>query len=98
MKKTPAIVCRNPNEIDLIEVAVPEPRPHEIAVRTLFSGISAGTERWTITARYDHWDSAIADHFPFVPGYQRSGVVEAVGSDVMGFAVGDRVFSRGARV
>jgi len=98
MKKSPAIICPKPNEIDLVEVAVPEPKRNEIAVRTLFSGISAGTERWTITARYNHWDRAIADHFPFVPGYQRSGIVEAVGSEVQGFAVGDHVFSRGARV
>lgn len=98
MKKTPAILCPKPNEIDLVELAVPEPKPNEVAVRTLFSGISAGTERWTILARYNHWDRAIAEHFPFVPGYQRSGIVEAVGAEVTGFAVGDRVFSRGARV
>lgn len=98
MKKTPAIVCPNVNEIELVEVAVPEPRSNEVAVRTLYSGISAGTERWTITARYNHWDKAIAEHFPFVPGYQRSGVVEAVGADVKGFTEGDHVFSRGARV
>ena len=97
-KRSPAIICPKPNEIDLVEVAVPEPRPNEIAVRTLFSGISAGTERWTITARYNHWDRAIADHFPFVPGYQRSGIVEAVGSAVEGFTEGDHVFSRGTRI
>jgi L-iditol 2-dehydrogenase len=40
----------------------------------------------------------VAQYYPFVPGYQRSGIVEEVGAEVTSLAVGDRVFSRGGKV
>ena len=96
--QTRAVVFTKPNQVDLISVAVPEPGPNEIAVRTLYSGISIGTERWGLTGRYNHWGADVAKYYPYVPGYQRAGIVEALGSAVEGFAVGDRVFSRTARI
>lgn len=97
-KTTEAIVFPEPCKVDLITLAVPDVGPGEVGMRTVYSGISPGTERWTFTARYNHWDQALADHYPHVPGYQRSAIVEAVGPEVRDLAVGDRVFSRGAKV
>jgi 2-desacetyl-2-hydroxyethyl bacteriochlorophyllide A dehydrogenase len=97
-QKTPAVVFPRPNQVELTMVTAPDPAPNEIAVRTVYSGISVGTERWGLTGRYNHWGDDIARYYPYVPGYQRAGIVEAVGSAVEGFAVGDRVFSRTARI
>ena len=57
--QTRAVVFTKPNQVDLISVAVPEPGPNEIAVRTLYSGISIGTERWGLTGRYNHWGADV---------------------------------------
>ena len=96
--KTQAVVFKKPCEVDLATFTAPDPRPNEIAIRTIYSGISIGTERWGLLGRYDHWNDDVAAHYPFVPGYQRSGIVEVVGSEVEGFAIGDRVMSRTARI
>ena len=97
-KKTRAVVFTEPKQVDLITVTAPDPAPNEIAVRTVYSGISIGTERWGLLGRYNHWGDDVARYYPYVPGYQRAGIVEAVGSAVEGFAIGDRVFSRTARI
>jgi bacteriochlorophyllide a dehydrogenase len=97
-RTTQAIVFPEPRKVDLITLEVPDLGPTDVAMRTVYSGISPGTERWTFTARYNHWDEALADHYPHVPGYQRSAIIEAVGSEVQDLTVGDRVFSRGAKI
>jgi 3-hydroxyethyl bacteriochlorophyllide a dehydrogenase len=97
-KKTRAVVFTQPNQVDLTTVTAADPAPNEIAVRTMYSGISVGTERWGLTGRYNHWGDDVARYYPYVPGYQRAGIIEALGSAVEGFAVGDRVFSRTARI
>jgi 2-desacetyl-2-hydroxyethyl bacteriochlorophyllide A dehydrogenase len=96
--ETQAIVFPRPYQVDFIELSLPEVGPKDIAVRTVYSGISAGTERWWLTGQYNHCGEAVEQYYPFVPGYQRSGIVEAVGSQVTRLAVGDRVFSRGGKV
>ncbi|HTW10156.1 MAG TPA: zinc-binding alcohol dehydrogenase [Acidimicrobiales bacterium] len=60
----------------------------DIAVRTLWSGVSIGTEFAVLTGKLD-WGS-----FPLVTGYMATGVVSAVGRDVTGFAIGDTVYYR----
>ncbi len=98
-EKTRAIAFVEPYRVDMISVAVPDLGPTDVAVRTVYSGISVGTERWALTGRYDHWGDDVPSHYPHVPGYQRSGIVEAVGPEVRGLAVGDRVaVATGARV
>jgi len=96
--ETEAIVFTKPYNIDFIKLSLPKPGPKDIAVRTIYSGISIGTERWWLTGRYNHSGEAIDQYYPYVPGYQRSGIVEAVGPEVTGLSVGDRVFSRGGKV
>ncbi len=59
----------------------------ELLIRTEFSGVSTGTDRWVMQGRFT-WRPII---FPLVPGYQRVGRVEKMGSDVEGFAVGQLV-------
>ena len=65
--------------------APPPPDPTEILTRTHYSGVTNGTERHSLMADF-------AARFPNRSGYQHVSVIEAVGSRVSGFAVGDTVF------
>lgn len=96
--KTRGIVIVEPFKVELREVELPEPLPHEVVVRTLFSGISVGTERHYITGVYAEMGKNVAANYPFVTGYQRSGVVEAVGGAVDGLAAGDLVIMGRSRL
>ena len=76
------------NKVEIRDIEIPEPGPDEIGVRTLYSGISIGTELWILKQLY--WDA----EFPCVSGYQKVGVVETVGRDVTNYHSGETVFLR----
>lgn len=95
--KAPAVVFPEPGRVEIWNMEVPEPGPEEVRVRTAFSGISQGTERWALTGRYGHFDEDYSAYYPCSPGYQAAGVVEAVGPSVSDLAAGDHVFVPGTR-
>ena len=99
--KSPAIVFPRPYEITYRDVEVPDALgPTDVLVRTQYSGLSTGTERWLLTARFFRGDSPLGGDasFPLVPGYQKVGVVERVGDRVSAFRPGDRVFCTVGRI
>ncbi|WP_141501128.1 NAD(P)-dependent alcohol dehydrogenase [Paenibacillus luteus] len=61
-----------------------ELRSHDILIDIKFSGICHSD----IHSAFGEWGGGI---FPMVPGHEIAGVVEAVGSEVSKFVVGDRV-------
>jgi len=83
-----AVVFERPFEVSVRKFLLPDLEPTDILARTTYSGISIGTERWILTNRY----KGTIDKFPHIPGYQRVGIVEEVGSGVEHLEVGDRVF------
>ncbi len=93
--KTHAVVFPEPKRVEIREMTVPEVGPDQVGIRTAFSGISQGTERWALTGRYGHYDVDYSAYFPCSPGYQAAGVVEQVGSEVTDIHEGDHVFTMG---
>ena len=63
----------------------PEPGPDQVRVRVQAAGVSFATSL-VVSGRYQR-----KPPLPFVPGTECAGYVDAVGSNVAGFAVGDRV-------
>ena len=64
----------------------PDPVAHQVVLRTIFSGITNGTERHALLHEHAYGS------FPGRHGYQHVSVVERVGAGVSTFEVGDRVF------
>lgn len=95
--KTTAVVFTGPGRVEIRDMTVAGPGPGEVRVRTAFSGVSQGTERWALTGRYDGFARDPAACYPCSPGYQASGVVDAVGPGVHDLREGDRVFLAGTR-
>ncbi len=88
-----------PRTLALVEIDLPEPRAGELLVRTLYSGISSGTELLAYRGEIDsrlHLDESIASlggtfSYPFRYGYSCVGIVERSASpikpDTMVFAL-----------
>jgi 3-hydroxyethyl bacteriochlorophyllide a dehydrogenase len=92
--KAPAVVFVEPGHLEIREMELPEPGPAQIGIRTVYSGVSQGTERWALMGRYYRFED-VPGHYPCTPGYQAAGIVDVVGAEVEGFAVGDHVFTMG---
>lgn len=94
--KGQAVVATEPNQVQLQEVQIPVPGDEDVQVRVTHSWISNGTESSYIRGERIAGDTARkADDpwpFPHAPGYQKCGIVEAVGKNVRGIEIGARVF------
>ncbi len=77
-----------PKALDVLQVVslpIPEPGPGQLRVRVRAAGVGS-TDFALIAGSYLY-----APKLPFVPGYEIAGVVEAIGSGVRGFQLGQRV-------
>lgn len=77
----------NPKMLEVIEMAVREPQAEEIRIRHTAIGVNF-IDTYHRTGRYILPD-------PAIPGVEGVGVVEAVGANVAGIAVGDRIVYAG---
>ena len=83
-----ALVCEAygpPESLKMREVAIPEPGPGEVLIKTAVAGVNF-PETLIIENKYQ-----IKPPMPFSPGGELSGVIAKVGPGVTGFAPGDRV-------
>ncbi len=79
-----AAVLYEANKPLVIEtVDVKKPGPHEVLLRTAFSGL-CHSDLHFIEGTYPH-------PLPCIPGHEAAGVVEAVGSEVRTVKPGDHV-------
>jgi 2-desacetyl-2-hydroxyethyl bacteriochlorophyllide A dehydrogenase len=86
-----ALLCDEKQRFTLEEVILPDPAPDNMVIRTLYSGVSIGTEFALIRNKIS-WGP-----YPLCTGYQAVGVVEQVGENVLDFSIGDRVYYRDNR-
>ena len=88
-----AVVLEAPRTLDWRRLALCEPTAEDVVVRTLFSGISSGTERLFYTGEMPNFPGM---GYPLVPGYETVAQVLEPGSAVTGLKRGDTVFVPGA--
>ena len=74
-----------PEEMTFTEVADPVPGPGEVLVRNRAAGVNF-FDVLQIAGKYQ-----VKPEFPFIPGGEFAGVIEALGEGVTGFSIGDRV-------
>lgn len=88
-----AIVQEQYGSFGLADLDRPTPRDNELLVRVRAAGVDPGV--WHLTAGLPYLvrlGTGLRRPRNPVPGMDVAGVVEAVGKDVSGFAVGDEVF------
>src|SRR5258707_12916220 len=76
-----------PETMTFDDVATPEPAPNQVRIRNRAAGLNF-FDILQVQGKYE-----IKPPFPFTPGAEVAGVVEAVGEGVTEFAVGDRVLA-----
>ncbi len=74
-----------PEVLQLVDLPVAPPGPGQLRVRVHAAGVGS-TDLIMLRGNYP-----FAPKIPFVPGYEVAGAVEAIGSNVTGFEVGQRV-------
>jgi len=94
--ETETIVFTAPRQVEVRRVQLPDLGPHDVGVRTVYSGVSLGTERHNLIGTYNlggkgRMAERVQEVYPFFTGYQKSGVVDRVGSEVTQLKPGDRV-------
>lgn len=80
----------SPGEYEWGDVTTPEPGPTDVRIRVVASGLN----------HIDHWQTRglpKPKSFPHVPGSDGAGVIDAIGSEVTRFAVGDEVVVNAAQ-
>lgn len=78
----------NEDVLRLEQVPRPEPDDDELLVRVRAAGVNPID--WMV--REGYVDDALAPSLPYIPGWDFSGVIEAVGAERSAFEVGDEVF------
>ncbi|MDA3963708.1 MAG: zinc-binding dehydrogenase [Planctomycetota bacterium] len=81
-----AIVFTEPGHVALGTFELPEMQSHHLLIKTLYTFVSPGTECRVLMGHY-----GASGNFPLIPGYACVGEIIAVGTDVTGYRVGDRV-------
>lgn len=81
-----------PYNAQLVDMPVPAVGAHDVKVKTVVSTISCGTERANLIGDPNINARGGASYsFPRYSGYNSTGIVTEVGSEVKGLNVGDRV-------
>ena len=91
-RTTLAVVIPQAGTLGMQTVTLAEPGPRAVVVETVYTSISAGTERMLLAGQLPH----PMLEFPVVPGYETVGRVVEVGPDVAPEWLGRWVFLGGA--
>lgn len=74
-----------PDALQCVQMPLQSPAPGELRVCVRAAGVGS-TDLIALTGKY-----SFASKIPFVPGYEIAGSVDAIGSGVTGFKIGERV-------
>ncbi len=85
--KAQSLLLTAPHELKWIEEDLPEISTHQILIKTDYTAVSIGTELPTYLASSRHFKH----QYPMMTGYESLGRIIAMGSDVQGFELNDRV-------
>ncbi len=87
MKNTRVLITGHggPEVLKIIEEDLPEPRPGEVRLKVLATGVAFAD----VLMRYGMYPGTPA--LPFSPGYDVVGVIDKLGDSVTGFVLGDVV-------
>jgi bacteriochlorophyllide a dehydrogenase len=88
-----AVVLEQPKRVSLERLPLDKPTTEDVTVETLWSGVSAGTERLLFEGRMPSFPGM---GYPLVPGYESVGTVVESGPDAK-IAIGTQVFVPGAK-
>lgn len=92
-----AVVAEQAGSVHFRDVRIPQAGDDDVTIRVTHSWISNGTEGSFVRGERIEGDKAWRPSdpipFPHVPGYQKCGIVEAVGKNVTHCKPGDRVFT-----
>lgn len=80
-----AVAVMQPNELKLVDVPEPEPGPYEVRIRTEVGCLCNMTDRKLIEGHFPG-----VEQYPLLLGHETVGIVDAVGSRVRNFKIGDR--------
>ncbi len=89
------VIFSGTGAVTVAPVELPPLGDDDVLIETRVSVVSAGTEGWVLNDRF-HWGGR--SPYPLVPGYQKAGVVRAVGAGVPKLMPGDRVFMTTSRL
>ncbi len=78
-----AAQIHQPNQLETIEIPIPQPAENELLIQVMASGI-CGTDVHIFRGEY-------LGPYPVIPGHEFSGIVAAIGQAVTRFKPGDRV-------
>jgi 3-hydroxyethyl bacteriochlorophyllide a dehydrogenase len=92
MTKTQAVVIPEPGRVQLQQVDLLTPGPNDVVVKTVYTSISAGTERMLLAGQMPHPMLSL----PVVPGYETVGQIVEVGQHVSADWIGRWVYVGGA--
>jgi bacteriochlorophyllide a dehydrogenase len=93
MRSSLAVVLEQPKRVSLERLPLDKPTTEDVTVETLWSGVSAGTERLLFEGRMPSFPGM---GYPLVPGYESVGTVVESGPDAK-IAIGTQVFVPGAK-
>lgn len=73
-----------------VDTVKPEPGPGQVRVRVRAAGLNPA-DTYMVQGGYEFFHNPL----PWVPGFDSAGEIDAIGAEVTGLAVGDRVFVAG---
>ena len=90
---TQAVVIPQPGQVTLQEVTLRQPGPDDLIIQTVYTSISAGTERMLLGGQMPHPMLQL----PLIPGYETVGRVVGMGDNVSPDWQGRWVYVGGAQ-